>query len=729
MNGRPWTASICFLLAASGAWARPQEPVENIEGEIVEIAIEREVVVTASKHEQSLWDAPATMYVLTEEDIQASGAKNLSDLLRQIPGMEAKTWLSEFQNLSLRGLLGASVVNERILWLLDGVPWNDVRDGGVWGGEELPLELIKRIEVQVGPGSTLYGANAFQGVIHIVTKTPEDFKDRRSEFQLRHGTFATTRGDLATGSWDPSARRGFVVGAALGVTDGAGHLVRDEYAFGRNPAFPHGASYEPNSERSWSYLRGKLAYHDLGLSVGRRDVRLGYSGAWFAPFKLYDWKRAEQWADAVYKRQLTPKLSIETIGSYHDWTESFRNFSDIPADAAFTDPRTGRREALPGNRYDVDSHRWFLEQRVSIDSKGTFCPIGLECKDEARKRPTNQLFVGAGLRSESYHGNDFYASYQGESFQNLTKTNFALFVQDEYALAAGKAIFNAGVRFDTHPDYDNVVSPRAALIVPFRGDRGRLRLGYGSAYKEPANWQKYIDQPTGQGSPVLKPETIDMLEAAVSYRVAKDLHARVNLFRATQSDIITEFFDPTIADPRYVQYGIFGKFHPQQLGYDADLRGAEVEVRGRFTDWVRGYANYSYLDSKVKRLRSSLPGNAPPGTPLEVAGEYDSQHRFNAGVTLSSSRFAVSAGAHYVGKATDTSLEFTPIDPSSASSPLIGIRPVDAYTLVEANLRLDVFKDVAVSVGAWNLSAMVHEQMLGAPVPGPTFFVQVSYPR
>ena len=130
-------------------------------------------VTSVSKKEQSLSKVAAAIFVITQEDIQRSGATNIPDLLRMVPGLDvaqinANTWA-----ISARGF--NHQFSDKLLVLIDGRTVYTPLFGGVyWDTQDVPLEDIDRIEVIRGPGATVWGANAVNGVINIITKSASD---------------------------------------------------------------------------------------------------------------------------------------------------------------------------------------------------------------------------------------------------------------------------------------------------------------------------------------------------------------------------------------------------------------------------------------------------------------------------------------------------------------------------------------------------------------------------
>jgi iron complex outermembrane recepter protein len=130
-------------------------------------------VTSVSKKDQALFKAAAAVFVISQEDIRRSGATNIPDLLRMVPGMDvarvdANTWA-----ISIRGFNAR--YSNKVLVLIDGRPVYTPSFSGVyWDQQDVPLEDIERIEVIRGPGGTVWGANAMNGVINIITKSSKE---------------------------------------------------------------------------------------------------------------------------------------------------------------------------------------------------------------------------------------------------------------------------------------------------------------------------------------------------------------------------------------------------------------------------------------------------------------------------------------------------------------------------------------------------------------------------
>ena len=145
-------------------------------------------VISAAKREQPITESPSSISVITAEDIRRSGATTIADLLRRIPGLDVMRITPSDAQISARGFNESN--NNEMLLLIDGrSAYVDFFGVVVWDNLPIVMEEIERIEIIRGPGSALYGANAFSGVINIITKTPE---------QAKGTTVAATIGEFDT---------------------------------------------------------------------------------------------------------------------------------------------------------------------------------------------------------------------------------------------------------------------------------------------------------------------------------------------------------------------------------------------------------------------------------------------------------------------------------------------------------------------------------------------------
>jgi outer membrane cobalamin receptor len=178
----PWTTlslAICLamvgpLRAASGA-DQPDQSI-NAQSSLSALSLEQlgEIqVTTASKEPETVWRTPAAIFVLTRDDLRRSGATTIPEVLRLVPGVEVARIDSDHWSVGIRGF--GSGFSKSLLVLIDGRSvYTPLFAGVYWDVQDLPMQDIDRIEVVRGPGGTIWGSNAVDGVINIITKSAKD---------------------------------------------------------------------------------------------------------------------------------------------------------------------------------------------------------------------------------------------------------------------------------------------------------------------------------------------------------------------------------------------------------------------------------------------------------------------------------------------------------------------------------------------------------------------------
>ena len=258
---------LCGLCLLHGAASWGQE------GDLFEFFREEAQVITASRRPQPLYRAPATVYVISGEELRTSGAQTLWDGLRRVPGMDVINIRSLSGVISIRGL--NKPLNNRTLVLVDGRNALEGYYDNV-NLETIPvlLEEIDRIEVVEGPISALYGANAINGVINIITRKPEQLQG----------------GQVRLGMGEPGARQvSFLYGKKgekWGYRLGLGRRITDHFGEGEGRAasltkFSGMVDY-PLGEDSWIRCSAGVTEGDVDVALGGLGKAAEDGERWYA---------------------------------------------------------------------------------------------------------------------------------------------------------------------------------------------------------------------------------------------------------------------------------------------------------------------------------------------------------------------------------------------------------------------------------------------------------------
>jgi iron complex outermembrane receptor protein len=230
-------------------------------------------VSSVARRDQLLSKTPAAVFVITQEDIRRSGASNIPELLRIVPGIQVAQVEANKWAVSARGFNG--IFADKMLVMIDSrTVYTAIYSGVFWDENEVPLEDIERVEVIRGPGATMWGANAVNGVINIITKKAKD----------TIGAFAV----LTAGSMDRSAtaRYGGQAGNSLQFRAFLQDLRRSPLVDGNDASTHDGGDalrgggridWQP-TKRDWLTLHGDVfrGREDQNVQVSS-DTESGYS--------------------------------------------------------------------------------------------------------------------------------------------------------------------------------------------------------------------------------------------------------------------------------------------------------------------------------------------------------------------------------------------------------------------------------------------------------------------
>lgn len=568
--------------------------------------------------------APAAGTVITAADIEAMGATDLDEVLETVPGLHVSRSAPAYSPIyTVRGIRGA-IASPHVLLLVNGIPVNNVflGDGGlIWGG--LPVDDIARIEVIRGPGSALYGAAAFAGVIDIVTKTAADVA----------GTLIGVRGGS---SWtrDAWALHGGKAGPVdvkayvrVGATDGSRRTVSADNQSGLDAAFGTRASRAPgpvNAGREAYDGSLDLAYEHWRLRGGLKQRDHVGSGAGVASALDPTGRSSSQrlTADLTYNRRFASDWDVSTSGSFFH----YREFSDLvlfPPGAfggAFPNGMIGNPYKWERHwRFDASAvYNGFADHRLRLGA-------GHEYSEIYKIRETKNFALGPGV--PVFLGSVVDASDATVFLRPHDRRDNYLYFQDEWDFVKDWTL-TAGVRHDRYSDFGHTTNPRAALVWDAAESLTAKAL-YGRAFRAPSFTELYnINNPVNIGNPGLKPETIETMETAFVWRPRTGVSLGLNLFRYEMRDIIRLVPNANPAT------GSTSQNAGGQIGRGLELEGAWDAARN-----VRLSGNYAYqrsIDSGTGKDAGEAPRHhvylrghwiLGPGWTATVSGNWIAERR------------------------------------------------------------------------------------------------------
>lgn len=582
------TAVLC-LGAAAGAQAPPTSSI----GEVTLFGEEEFQIQAATKTEIPISKAPGPVTVIGAKQIRESGARTIPELLRLVAGVNVR-WNPMVQTIDMRSF-GQNPFTSRVLLLIDGVPYNSWNKGGFPqhpGFDFFSLQNVKRIEVVRGPGSALYGENAYWGVINIVTLSGEDLEGGRLEL---YG------GDLETRS----------AGAIYGRKVGEGSfLLSGKYL---QSQFPTRFWFEENDagvEGTDFYLKGEYkgfeaSYYRHQDQADGFDEPVAIPG--LPPASFHSIESIEQTVD-IFALKYARKLGGERFSFAGDVSYAQRNGSHCAACHASTQS--------PEFQGTHENHGFQLigDFRLGIHLPIHDVLLGVEARQIDAGDHVDELADPAVI---------------GGAVFDYTK--LAAYFQDQISLADDRLRLILGLRYDGSNDlFDDELSPRVAVVYSAT-DALVLRGGWSRAFRFPnfselyqSSWFFNID--TGPfaiplavfaPNPGLVPEEIETFSLGFQYRLSPSWSAKLDLFYSE----LTDFMVITLGEvPAGVPAPLRVENHPD----GATIRGAELELRWAPKRGATGFVNWSYQDPEQDgRLLDST------GKPFEFV--YAPEHKVNVG--------------------------------------------------------------------------------------------------
>jgi iron complex outermembrane receptor protein len=569
----PIIFAACIALTSSAfgdqepASGNPQNPLKTLSLE----QLGNIEVTTVSREPEAVWKTPAAIYVITQEDIQRSGANNIPEALRLAPGVEVARITSGEYAIGIRGF--NSRLSRSVLVLIDGrTVYSTFTAGTYWETQDTLISDIDRIEIIRGPGGTIWGPNAVNGVINIITKNTKD-----------------TQGALGAAGGGDSEQ---ILGKArYGSGNGKGFTYR-VYAKG----FGWAPQYHPDGDNYDDWYGGQGGFRMDWNTTGRDTYRLQGD--------VYDQELGERVTETTYSPPANTTIdgdaSLYGGNILWNWTRAQAEGKDIQL-AAYYD-HTTRNELNFGdirNTFNVD----FLD-----------------------RFPLSRQEVSWGATLRASHGDEVEV-VSGLTFTPAQRTDqlYQVFVQDEISLVKDRLSAVVGTKV-LKTNYTGVLAEPSARVVYSPTATQTFWAAFIHALRTPADVERDFNLSSFLGNasngmpifarfsanPNFRSEQLNGYELGYRGLEGRDLYVDIGGFYNHYGDLFSEdLVGPEVIEtsPAPTHVLIPAQFGNGLIG---STTGVEVAPEWRIEPWWRLRGSYSFLDMHVERGTNSKDiGSAP----------------------------------------------------------------------------------------------------------------------
>lgn len=484
-------------------------------------------IITLTRQPEKLSNSFASTYVISSAELTQLGARTIYDALQHIPGINTGVGQFGEHTLALRGV--RSSYSEKVLILMDSHVINDVRSGSASYQylDKMAIKNIDRIEVVLGTGSSVYGSNAFLGMVNIITReggeTSNNVNIHSSMEFDQHSSVASS----ANVFYSDRFENGYRVALNVLARDDKGvRLDVDRDVFGQSGL----AATEQTIQEVYFKL------NNTSLSVkGRFYTR--DSGDYYGLFNVLNdhSKQSAKYGflDASYQIDLSPSTRME-VAAYYDHQKTDNNYEAIPAGII-----------PPSSDFYPWNDTGFLGRSMAQESI-----YGSDLRFRHDALEGHVISTGFSYRNERLHDTGVIANYDPlplVEVTNVSETNnwilpaeryiYSLYSQDSWALTDELSLSLDG-RYDNYSDFGSSFNPRLGASWQVN-ERYRVRINVGRAFRAPDFLSMYLtNNPSVIGNENLVAEEIDSREIGVTYQPSKHVLMEATVYNNNLTNLI-----------------------------------------------------------------------------------------------------------------------------------------------------------------------------------------------
>lgn len=667
---------VLFLLAVSARADNDTNQTQDLTELPLEALMQIQVptVVSASKFEQKATEAPSSVTVITSDEIKRYGYRTLADILASVQGFYV-SYDRDYDYLGTRGV-NPGDANNRILLLVNGHRVNnDLNDSAaVDTSFILDVDLIDRVEIIRGPGSVLYGNNAFFGVVNVITRQGKQVNG--VEASGMYGSYDAYSGRVTIGDQFTNGLQ-FLLSGTIYNNDGPENLYYPQFD---TPSQNNGVAHNLDDDGFGSFF-GSINYKDFTVEGGFINREKGNPTAQYDT--IFNDPRLRTIDDRGYA----------TLKYAHKFSDTLDASADVYYDRS--DLQIGYPAGPPGSSAPAPD---FYEEQETGEWAGGEVQVNKKIWDR------HIITVGGEFRDD-FSQNDHLFQVEppgpGAFSSNVydRRQNYGIFAQDDFAVLTNLHL-NAGVRYDQSYDrqdhFDPSWSPRAALIYdPFR--ESTFKFIYGTAFRDPSFFE-LSELATLNIKP--KPENISSYELVYEQGIGRHLRSSVSGYYNSMNDLID------------IQNGSFTNFN-------ADAVGLELALEGKWENGINTRLSYT-----LQHTENRETGDGLPDSPMQMI-------KFNVSAPLFRDKIFAGLEVQYTSRSHTVYTEYT--GPNTGDT-LLGA-DVPGYATVNFTIfSQNLVKNLDISASIYNLLGKTYYDPVAnfhlqnaIQQDGRTFRIKVTY--
>ncbi|MBQ5346001.1 MAG: TonB-dependent receptor [Acidaminococcaceae bacterium] len=689
--------SFCPAVQAAEAEDADTVPVFNLD----------QIVITASRSEEKIKDTPASISVVSAQDIKDMHIQNIDQALVKIPGIYVARLSSIGSTTSQTVMRGINAANSTAV-LLNGQQINDSYNGSVtWSS--IPVDSVERIEVLRGPASTLYGGNAMGGVVNIITK---DIDKQYFRAKVSFGSNGTQNHGISYGN-----------------------KITDKLSFGVN--------YE--KKKSKGYVTDPVLSSKAVAGMEETTTNTGAS-RW-----IIGNKGKRQWDEDIYGASLKYKFDQDRALTFNFSKDKYAYSYSRPQSYINEDiiAKAGTYFSTPGskavNRYDLDyddkaiglkmlaSYTKQYDQHDTSISKATDSTkpnsrLLFDLQKNQQLSARDKAVFGLNFRRDKMNATvwklsdkfDSNSKTSIDSYANGKNESYAAYFSNEHKFTE-KWLLNTGIRYDhwstegtillpgkTDPIHYGTgtfsyVSPSVAL--QYRPDENtNTYISWGKAFEAPSLYRMYSSSYSSGvyniANPNLKPQKVESYEIGIKKNFSVSSSASLSVYHNRYTDLLYKNAIGIVDGMNATRYENAGR---------AETNGFELEYNQKIGKNLAVFANYTYQNPQIKKATSpSDEGKLVTAIPKKV---------FRAGVVYDDGKWSSMLVGQYVSKRWSTTGNTDKVNGVYTS--------YDPYFILNFNIGYQFNKNCNINFGIENL--LNREYFDYYYQPGRTYDLQVKF--